>query len=251
MKLTNYGRKEWLRATVCAALLLVLCVVLAVIVNAQAGLCLAVFVLVMWTAFAAFFRDPERKTPAGEKLLTSPADGVVRDIELIPNSNCGNEELATLFEGRDMLRIGIFLSVFDVHLNRAPCRMTVKFTSYKEGCFHDARDERAAKENESMILGGTGVIEGNEFPVAVKQISGAVARRIVCPVEPGTVLEKGERYGMIKFGSRTELYLPVKSNFTPAVSVGDRVFGGTTVIARFCVKQDTVTGQKTQTKIPS
>ena len=251
MKLTNYGRKEWLRATICCAVLLILCAVLAVIVHAQAGICLAVFVLVLWTAFAAFFRDPERKIPSGEKLLTSPADGVVRDIELIPNSNCGNEELAKLFDGRDMLRIGIFLSVFDVHLNRAPCKMTARFTSYKEGCFHDARDERAAKENESMILGGTGVIEGNEFPVAVKQISGAVARRIVCPVEPGTVLEKGERYGMIKFGSRTELYLPAQSNFIPAVNIGDRVSGGTTVIARFSVKQDTVTGQKTQVRIPS
>ncbi len=247
MKLTNYGRKEWLRATVCAAVLLILCAVLAVIVNGRAGICLAVFVVVLWTAFAAFFRDPERQVPSDGRVLTSPADGVVRDIELIPNSNCGNEELAKLFDGKDMLRIGIFLSVFDVHLNRAPCRMTVRFTSYKEGSFHDARDGRAAKENESLIMGGTGEMEGNEFPVAVKQISGAVARRIVCPVEPGAVLEKGERYGMIKFGSRTELYLPVKSNFTPAVSVGDRVFGGVTVIARFSVKQDTVIpGQKTQ-----
>ena len=251
MKLTKYGKKEWLSASVCAAVLLILCAVLAVIVNARAGIWLAVFVLLVWAAFAAFFRDPERKTPSDEKLLISPADGVVRDIELIPNSNCGNEELANLFAGKDMLRIGIFLSVFDVHLNRAPCRMTVSFVSYKEGSFHDARDERAVKENESMIIGGTGVVEGNEFPVAVKQISGAVARRIVCPVEPGTVLEKGERYGMIKFGSRTELYLPVKSNFTPAVSVGDRVFGGVSAIARFSVKQDTVSGQKTQTQIQS
>ncbi len=247
MKLTNYGRKEWLRATVSAAVLLILCAVLAVIVNGRAGLCLAVFVVVLWAAFAAFFRDPERQIPSDERILTSPADGVVRDIELIPNSNCGNEELAKLFDGRDMLRIGIFLSVFDVHLNRAPCRMTVRFTAYKEGCFHDARDGRAAKENESLIMGGTGKIDGTEFPVAVKQISGAVARRIVCPVESGAVLEKGERYGMIKFGSRTELYLPVKSNFTPAVSVGDRVFAGVTEIARFCIKQDTVIpGQKPQ-----
>ncbi|HCG27552.1 MAG TPA: phosphatidylserine decarboxylase family protein [Lentisphaeria bacterium] len=239
MKLTKYGKKEWLRATVCAAVLLILCAVLTVIVNGRAGACLAVFVIVVWAAFAAFFRDPERKIPSDEKILTSPADGVVRDIELIPNSNCGNEELARLFEGKDMLRIGIFLSVFDVHLNRAPCRMTVKFTSYKKGCFHDARDGRAAKENESLIMGGIGEIEGNEFPVAVKQVSGAIARRIVCPVEPDTLLKKGERYGMIKFGSRTELYLPVKSNFEPAVSVGDRVFGGMTVIARFCAKQET------------
>ena len=246
MKLTKYGRKEWLRATVVAAVLLILCAALTV-VNGRVGIGLAVFVVVAWGAFAAFFRDPERKIPGDEKQLTSPADGVVRDIELIPNSNCGNDELAKLFDGKDMLRIGIFLSVFDVHLNRVPCKMTTTFTSYKQGAFHDARDGRASKENESLIMGGIGEIDGIRFPVAVKQVSGAIARRIVCAAEPGSSFEKGERYGMIKFGSRTELYLPVKSNFEPQVSVGDRVFGGMTVIARFCSKQqDTVSAPTLQ-----
>ena len=237
MTLTKYGKPEWMRASIAALFLLLLCALLAVFVNSMAGICLAGLVLILWTAFVAFFRDPARKTPSEEVALTSPADGVVRDCELIPNGSCGNEELSKLFEGQDMLRIGIFLSVLDVHINRAPCKLKVLFTAHKEGEFHDARDPKASKENESLILGGKGHIKGTEFPVAVKQISGAIARRIVCGISAGAELEKGERYGMIKFGSRTELYLPAKSNFEAAVSVGDRVFGGVTVVARFREKQ--------------
>lgn len=238
MKLTKYGRREWLSATILAVILFALCVVLAVFLDRVAGSCLAVLVAVIWVAFVGFFRDPARVVPMDrEEVLLSPADGVVRDCELIPNGSCGNEELSKLFEGKDMLRIGIFLSVFDVHLNRAPCKMTVEFTSHKNGAYHDARNQKAIKENESQITGGIGQIGQMQFPVAVKQISGAIARRIVCPVEKGLVLEKGERYGMIKFGSRTELYLPVKSGFEPAVSIGDRVYGGLTPIAVYNSKQ--------------
>lgn len=238
MTLTKYGRKEWLTATVLALFLLVLCVVMAVLVDWRAGVSLAVFIVIVWIAFAAFFRDPERRIPADPEVLVSPADGVVRDCELIPHGSCGCPELAELFEGNDMFRIGIFLSVLDVHVNRAPCRMTVRFVRHKDGSYFDARDPRAVKENESQIIGGTGEVCGREFPVAIKQISGAIARRIVCPVEPGAKFDKGFCYGMIKFGSRTELYLPVKSGFEPAVNVGDRVFGGETVIARYHQTQD-------------
>ena len=238
MTLTKYGRKEWLTATVLALFLLVLCVVMAVLVDWRAGVSLAVFIVIVWIAFAAFFRDPERRIPADPEVLVSPADGVVRDCELIPHGSCGCPELAELFEGNDMFRIGIFLSVLDVHVNRTPCRMTVRFVRHKDGSYFDARDPRAVKENESQIIGGTGEVCGREFPVAIKQISGAIARRIVCPVEPGAKFDKGFCYGMIKFGSRTELYLPVKSGFEPAVNVGDRVFGGETVIARYHQTQD-------------
>lgn len=233
MTLTKYGRKEWLTATILAAALLVCCVVLALLIDHLAGIALALLVIVVWLAFVAFFRDPVRHVPEGEEILVAPADGVIRDCELIPNAKCGYPELSELFEGRDMFRIGIFLSVLDVHVNRAPCKMTVRFSIHKDGRYHDARDPKAVTENESQLLGGTGEICGHSFPVAVKQISGAIARRIVCPVAPGTVFDKGFKYGMIKFGSRTELYLPVKSHFEPAVNVGDRVFGGETVIARY------------------
>jgi len=233
MTLTKYGRKEWLTATVIAVILLLLCIALSVLVDWRAGGGLAVLTGLVWFCFVAFFRDPVRKIPAGDEILVSPADGVVRDCELIPNGSCGYPELSELFEGKDMFRIGIFLSVLDVHVNRAPCKMTVRFSCHKDGVYHDARDPRAVQENESQLLGAVGEIGDKRFPVAVKQISGAIARRIVCPVEPGSLLNKGDRYGMIKFGSRTELYLPVKSDFEPAVNVGDRVFGGETVIARY------------------
>ena len=233
MTLTRYGRKEWLTTTAVALVLLMSCAALSVLLDWRAGCCLAVLTMIVWFCFVAFFRDPVRKIPEEEEILVSPADGVVRDCELIPNGNCGYPELSELFEGKDMFRIGIFLSVLDVHVNRAPCRMTVRFSCHKDGSYHDARDPRAVRENESQLVGAEGEIGGKRFPVAVKQISGAIARRIVCRTEPGSVLEKGDRYGMIKFGSRTELYLPVKSNFEPAVSVGDRVYGGESVIARY------------------
>ncbi|MBO4633297.1 MAG: phosphatidylserine decarboxylase family protein [Lentisphaeria bacterium] len=238
MTLTKYGRKEWLTATVLAAVLLVLCTVLAILIDWRAGCCLAVLTVIVWLGFAAFFRDPVRRIPEDDEVLVSPADGVVRDCELIPNSSCGNPELAELFEGKDMFRVGIFLSVLDVHVNRAPCKLLVRFAVHKDGVYHDARDPRAIRENESLLLGGTGEIRDKKFPVAVKQISGAIARRIVCQAAPGSQLNKGECYGMIKFGSRTEIYLPVKSNFAPAVTVGDRVFGGETVIARYQERHD-------------
>ena len=238
MTLTKYGRKEWLTATVLALFLLVLCAAMAVLVDWRAGFSLAVFTIIVWIAFVAFFRDPVRSIPDAEDILVSPADGVVRDCELIPNGSSGCPELAELFQGKDMFRIGIFLSVLDVHVNRAPCRMTVRFVRHQDGSYFDARDPRAIKENESLILGGTGKVCGREFPMAVKQISGAIARRIVCRAEPGSEFEKGFCYGMIKFGSRTELYLPVKSGFEPAVNVGDRVFGGETVIARYHQPQE-------------
>lgn len=233
MKLTKYGRREWLGSGALAFILILLSIILAALGAFTFGtaLYLLVFIILLWVALAAFFRDPEREIPVSATSVVSPADGVIRDIELLKCDSCESEELKKLFAGKDMLRIGIFLSVFDVHLNRAPVDWTLSFKYYKKGAFHDARDGRAGRENESMLVGGIGSIDGIRFPVAVKQISGAVARRIVCPVEPGAVLKKGERYGMIKFGSRTELYLPAGKCFEVNVKVGDRVFGGTTIVA--------------------
>ena len=99
-------------------------------------------------------------------------------------------------------------------------------------CYFDARDSKAIKENESLVIAGIATVAGKEYPIAVKQISGAIARRIVCEAEPGTSLKRGERYGMIKFGSRTELYIPAKSDLEIMVRLGDKVQGGLTVMAR-------------------
>ena len=234
MKLTRYGRREWLGSLILAVLIaLLFCGLTALVPALRWSLAAAVsgLIFLIWLCLAAFFRDPDRKVPADPSVVLSPADGRVNDIELIKSETVDSEKLKELFQGRDMLRIGIFLSVFNVHLNRAPVKMKVAFRQYKEGAFHDARDGRASKENESMLVGAEGVCSDIHFPLAVKQISGAIARRIVCPVEEGTSLEQGERYGMIKFGSRTELYLPAGMKFELAVKVGQNVTAGITPLA--------------------
>ena len=229
MKLSGYGRREWLGSGVAALALIAGCVAIAILANFHIGLYLGLLIAAAWLCLAAFFRDPERALPADADVITSPADGVVRDIELIRGEG---EEFREHFKGRDMVRIGIFLSVFDVHINRAPCDLLVEFRNYKKGCFHDARDGRASKENESLALGGTGSVGDLKFPVVVRQISGAIARRIVCKAEPGDRISRGNRYGMIKFGSRTEVFLPAGKDFELEVKVGDRVFAGTTILAK-------------------
>ncbi len=229
MKLSGYGRREWLGSGAIALALIAGCALISTLGNLHVGIYLGLLVAAVWLCLAAFFRDPERSLPKDPDAIISPADGVVRDIELIRGEG---EEFSEHFKGRDMLRIGIFLSVFDVHINRAPCDLTVDFTKYKEGCFHDARDAKASKENESLALGGTGTLGDCSFPLVVRQISGAIARRIVCAAKPGDKLVKGFRYGMIKFGSRTELFLPAGKNFELEVKVGDRVFAGVTILAK-------------------
>lgn len=234
MKLTRYGRREWLGSLILAVLAVLIVCGLAAFVPAvrwSLAVALSAFIFLVWICIAAFFRDPDRKVPKDPSVILSPADGTVNDIELIKGETACPEKLKELFQGRDMLRIGIFLSVFNVHLNRAPVKMKVAFREYKEGAFHDARDGRASKENESMLVGAEGVCDDTCFPLAVKQISGAIARRIVCPVEEGALFEQGERYGMIKFGSRTELYLPAGMKFELAVKVGQTVTAGITPLA--------------------
>ncbi|MBR2910566.1 MAG: phosphatidylserine decarboxylase family protein, partial [Lentisphaeria bacterium] len=174
-------------------------------------------------AVAAFFRSPCRRIPANPLLIVSPADGTVKDIVEVEDFNLPP------FNG-PAVRIGIFLSVLNVHVNRAPAEMTVENVSYREGEYLDARDEGAVQRNEAMTISGTAVADDKTFPVAIRQISGAIARRIVCPVKAGAKLEKGEIYGMIKFGSRTELYLPV-GRAEINVKVGDKVSGGSSVLA--------------------
>lgn len=226
MKLAKYGMREWLGSGVVALLLGMVWWLVALRINPALGHGLLVLTALLWLAIAAFFRVPRRVIAAGDDVLVSPADGLVRDIG--PVRDHGIE----LFEGQELLRIGIFLSVLDVHVNRAPCTFSVEYRKYKEGRFLDARDPRCSKENESLVIAGTGQAAGKSFPVAVRQVSGAIARRIVCESKPGARLDKGEIYGMIKFGSRTELYLPNEPWVKVAVKVGDKVRSGSSVIAR-------------------
>jgi phosphatidylserine decarboxylase len=157
-----------------------------------------------------------------EGVLISPADGVVKDIEVVENE----------FIGGKAVRIGIFLSIFNVHINRSPCDVKVADIRYKRGKFKDARDEEAGEVNEANSLFLVRLEEPIERLV-VRQISGAVARRIVCGAKQSEELKAGQRFGMIKFGSRTELYFPEGMGWKPVVKLGDKVKAGETILVRY------------------
>lgn len=182
--------------------------------------------VIVWAFLMLFFRNPRRQIPGGVADVVSPADGVVWDVEEL-------EE--TEFINGPAVRIGVFLSIFDVHVNRSPVRARVQWTRYRRGVFHDARKRAAATENESCSIALEMRVEGQDggLPLLVRQISGAIARRIVCPLEPGMELERGGLIGMIKYGSRTELWVPRDSGFVTLVSQGDHVYGGASILGRF------------------
>ena len=224
MTLTHYGIREWGSAFIVMLLLLAGSWYLYFKAGyPRTAIAVAAVSVILFLAIAAFFRNPCRRIPGNPLLIISPADGTIKDIVEVEDFNLPP------FNG-PAVRIGIFLSVFNVHVNRAPAAMTVENVSYREGEYLDARDEGAVQRNEAMTISGTATADDKTFPVAVRQISGAIARRIVCPVKPGRKLEKGEIYGMIKFGSRTELYLPV-GRAEINVKVGDKVSGGSSILA--------------------
>ena len=224
MTLTHYGFREWGSALLILLLILAGCWYLGYELHwMKTATGIAAGATVVFLAVAAFFRNPCRTIPKNPSLIISPADGVVRDIAEVEDFNLPP------FNG-PAVRIGIFLSVLNVHVNRAPAELTVENVSYRKGEFLDARHEGASQRNEAMTISGTAVSGEQTFPVAVRQISGAIARRIVCPVKAGKHLRKGEIYGMIKFGSRTELYLPV-GRTELNVKVGDKVKGGSSILA--------------------
>ena len=166
--------------------------------------------LVLTVGVGLFFRDPERSVPQTPEAIVSPADGRVMEI---------------VTEQAQTRRISIFLSVWDVHINRAPYGGIVQHVVYTPGAFLAAYRQEASRINEANTVTITG--HGQEF--IVKQIAGVLARRIVCRVRPGDTLEKGQRYGLIRFGSRTDILLPATAEI--AVQVGDTVRGGETVLA--------------------
>ena len=170
-----------------------------------------------------FFRDPERAVPQDKNVLLAPADGKITDIETVDEN---------VFIGGKAIRVGIFLSIFDVHINRAPCKVRIEKINYKKGSFTNAMRPESGRVNESNDLWMTR-LEPPCDKLIVRQISGAIARRIVCGVNEGGGLVGGQRFGMIKFGSRTELYVPVSENARCLVSIGDKVKAGLTPIIRY------------------
>jgi phosphatidylserine decarboxylase len=182
---------------------------------------LSTICVIFWIEVIWFFRDPVRAIPADPTLALSPADGVVTDVEVIDEPGIGPQSL----------RISIFLSVFNVHGNRVPRHSRVDKVSYFKGRFLDARHKDCAKQNEQLWLDLIDVASNTRF--RVKQVSGAIARRIVCWVRLNEELPAGERYGMIKFGSRTDLIVPNSAIEGPLVKAGDRVRGGITPLMKW------------------
>ena len=175
-------------------------------------------VLPFWAFVAWFFRDPERQALGDEQQLVSPADGLVSDIVQLDDPAMGVP----------CTRIGIFLSVFDVHVNRVPCSGTVASVHERAGGFFDARDPRAITDNAAATI----VLRRPDgIAIGVRQITGLIARRIVCPATVGKAYARGERYGMIRFGSRTELLVPTEALGDVLVGVGQRVAGGASLLA--------------------
>jgi phosphatidylserine decarboxylase len=175
---------------------------------------LACLPLLVAAFFLWFFRDPERTIPSGAGLVVSPADGKVTDVS------------STQLNGVAWTRISIFLNVFDVHVNRSPISGVIKSAVYKKGQFGNAMASASANDNEQNIV----TMEGDGMTVVFKQIAGILARRIVFNHKPGEKLSRGQRVGMIKFGSRTDVIFPQPAEIN--VKIGDRVKGGSSVLAR-------------------
>ena len=163
--------------------------------------------------FLWFFRDPNRRVPSEPGQIVSPADGLVTEAEWI--------ELPS----GSRLRLSIFLNVFDVHVNRSPVSGTVRLVEYRKGQFMNAMNAESVLNNEQTLV----VIDAGGYEVGFKQIAGLLARRIICNVKKGDRVERGQRVGLIKFGSRVDVLLPAEALLQ--VKTGSRVFGGSTVLA--------------------
>jgi phosphatidylserine decarboxylase len=187
-----------------------------------AAWCVSGIFAVLTCACLAFYRDLPRAVPQDADIMVAPADGKVSEITHV--------DFYKPFNG-PALKIGIFLSVLDVHVNRSPCEGVVLWTRYEEGCFLDARHPDCSTKNQSNTI-ALARSKNGAATVVVKQIVGAIARRIIAPVTVGEKLGRGQRFGMIAFGSRTELYVPAEEKWSAAVALGGHVKGGKDILLR-------------------
>jgi phosphatidylserine decarboxylase len=188
----------------------------------------------------SFFRDPQRPPdliggvqaddPDIIGTLLAPADGRITDVELVQENE---------FICASALRIGIFLSIFDTHINRSPCNARVEKVTFKPGKYKNAADPRSGQVNESNDLDLVRT-DSPKDKLVVRQISGAIARRIVCQAREGQELAAGEKFGMIKFGSRTELYVPIRDDLKCLVKIGDKVKAGLTPLVKYEIRNQDV-----------
>ncbi len=214
--ITKYGYDIYFTiATVCVVIILL---ALLFIEPKSYRYSLIVVSLFIFGFTTMFFRDPERITPKGENLIISPADGKV----IVVKKKYDNE-----FFHSDVWQISIFMSPLNVHVNRNPISGVVKYIRYVKGEYFAAFEDKASEKNEQMIVG----IESAKGKVMFKQIAGFVARRIVCPLKSGDTVVAGERFGMIKFGSRLDVFLPL--SVILRTKIGDVTIAGETILSEF------------------
>lgn len=182
---------------------------------------LLLLIIMLWVF--SFFRDPERDITDDPDVLLSPADGTITDIVTVTDS----PDLPGQY-----LRIGIFLSIFNVHINRTPCPVKIKKITYKKGRYTNALNPHSGRVNEANDILMTRLNDPKDT-ILVRQISGAIARRIVCNVQIGQEFTGGYKFGMLKFGSRTELYLPTHQKNKCLIKVKDKVKAGLTIIIKY------------------
>jgi phosphatidylserine decarboxylase len=216
MAITKYGYDVFFTIT---AICIVLVIVSAVFVEPKALKYGLIGLSVLFFGFTLnFFRDPDRTTPDGDSLIISPADGKVIAVKAVTEPE--------YFHG-ETTEISIFMSPVNVHVNRFPISGTVRHFRYVHGEYFAAFEDKASERNEQTVIG----VEGSRGKVLFKQIAGFVARRIVCNLKVGDATQAGERFGMIKFGSRVDVFLPASS--VVKVRVGDVAVAGETVLAEF------------------
>jgi len=221
LRLARPGMAELMLSSTACGLLFGLSLLAGIFV--QRGFFAALVVVVpLWIFLVSFFRDPERKIPRDPQAVVSPADGTVCEVETVTDAD---------FPHGKAIRISIFLSVFNVHVNRTPRGGKILDVRYFPGSFLDARNPNCGVRNEQLWIDMEDGV--HQRPIRVKQVSGAIARRIVCWLKPGDTVEAGQRFGMIKFGSRTDILLPAGEDLELLAKKGDRVKGGSTVLARW------------------
>ena len=214
MMLTPHGIREWLGLTIIIA---AVAIPLGLFINWW----WTIPFILLWLAVLSFFRDPIRSLPRNLKPgdMLSPGDGTVSAVLHVDNHEAVNGPAVI---------VRIFLSLLNVHVNRSPCDGEVVALRYQKGAFHDARSEESARENENNLII---MIKPDNEAIGVRQVSGKVARRIVCPLHAGDRLARGQKFGMIKFGSTAELILPRPNDVTVHVKKGDKVKAGLTILA--------------------
>lgn len=212
LPIAPYGRPEMLIFTI---IVIVLAITLVQIYHPLVILPVLLFVFMLY-----FFRDPKRQIPEGDNIILAPADGRIIEVTEVPEDS---------FLKCDALKITIFLSLFSVHINRAPCSGKVSWLDYRKGKFLVASDPRASDQNECNSIGLSNH-HSPELKILVRQIAGIIAQRIVCDCKLDESLQAGQKIGMIKFGSRTEIYIPKSRVADLNIQLKDKVKAGETIL---------------------